>query len=359
MTTISQAEISAVSREQTRIAGSVRYDWLVVALSAWLVGGAYLDGWAHNHNVGVETFFTPWHAMLYSGFLACALCLLGASGVNVWRGAAWENALPAHYNLSLLGVLIFSLGGVGDLLWHSAFGIERGVEALLSPTHHLLAIGIALIVSGPWRAAWHGAEHKGATSLWPMVLSVLLTWSIITFIMQSLHPMVYPAGVTSIARVTPQNNFERDIFQVLGVGQIMLQAALLMGFVLLLARRWSAQLPLGAFTLMFTLNGALMATQKDEWRLLFAFALGGVVADMALRWLQPSQLNLRALRVFAFVVPLALFAFYFGVLALTDTIWWRAHSISGTIFAAGMIGFMLSYLICPPRMQLLDTDEHG
>ncbi len=56
------------------------------------------------------------------------------------------------YGLSLLGVSIFALGGVSDMIWHMLFGIEVNVDALLSPTHLLLAVGMALIVSGPLRA---------------------------------------------------------------------------------------------------------------------------------------------------------------------------------------------------------------
>src|SRR6266540_947312 len=58
---------------------SVRMGWrgdLVTAvLGAWLVGGAFLDGWAHNTRPGLETFFTPWHAVLYSGYAASAAWL--------------------------------------------------------------------------------------------------------------------------------------------------------------------------------------------------------------------------------------------------------------------------------------------
>jgi hypothetical protein len=34
------------------------------------------------------------------------------------------------------------------------FGIEKGTDALLSPTHLMLALGVLLAASGPFRAAW-------------------------------------------------------------------------------------------------------------------------------------------------------------------------------------------------------------
>ncbi|MEZ4662017.1 MAG: hypothetical protein R2911_31085 [Caldilineaceae bacterium] len=42
---------------------------------------------------------------------------------------------------------------MGDLIWHELFGIEQDFEALISPTHLMLGAGLALIVSGPLRAA--------------------------------------------------------------------------------------------------------------------------------------------------------------------------------------------------------------
>src|SRR5262249_42860659 len=110
--------------------GGLRFDWLFAALSAWLLGGIYLDGWAHIHISSLETFFTPWHAVLYSGFAACALALLVQQVRALRAGAPWREALPPGYGLSLLGAGIFLAGGALDLLWHTFFGIERGVEAL-------------------------------------------------------------------------------------------------------------------------------------------------------------------------------------------------------------------------------------
>jgi len=61
---------------------------------------------------------------------------------NHASGRPWSRALPAGYGLSLLGVLIFAAGGIGDMIWHVLFGIEADVEALLSPTHLLLGFAV-------------------------------------------------------------------------------------------------------------------------------------------------------------------------------------------------------------------------
>ena len=37
-----------VAKERARPVGGVGFDWLIVALSGWLLGGMYLDGWAQS-----------------------------------------------------------------------------------------------------------------------------------------------------------------------------------------------------------------------------------------------------------------------------------------------------------------------
>src|SRR5262245_18314787 len=149
-----------------------RLDWAVAVASGSLVGGFWLDGWAHHAFPQLETFFTPWHAALYSGFLALATVLLGALAAGRLRGRSWRRAAPAGYGASVLGVLVFLAGGVGDMLWHELFGIEVDLAALLSPTHLLLALGGVLMVGGPLRAAWRRPEAGGT---WAALLPALLS----------------------------------------------------------------------------------------------------------------------------------------------------------------------------------------
>jgi len=158
------------------------FDWLIAALSAWMIGGIHLDAWAH-HQFAVETFFTPWHGVLYSGFLALALVLVGAFVQHVLAGYRWQQAMPVGYELSLWGVVIFLAGGVGDLAWHTLFGIEVNIEALLSPSHLLLAVGGALLVTGPLRAAWmRPAVDPGWVALLPALVSIALLLALLSLV---------------------------------------------------------------------------------------------------------------------------------------------------------------------------------
>ena len=60
---------------------------------------------------------------------------------------------PAGYRLALAGGVLFLAGVARTLVWHSVFGIEFGIDALLSPSHLWLFVAGALMLSGPVRAA--------------------------------------------------------------------------------------------------------------------------------------------------------------------------------------------------------------
>ena len=124
--------VRGLIRDRGTVPASGRWEWTVIALCTWLLAGAYLDSWAHRHVARLETFFTPWHAVLYSGLFA-TLCFLGATALwNQGKGRGTQDLLPMGYGLSLVGGVIFGMAGVIDMLWHLRFGIwENEPIALL------------------------------------------------------------------------------------------------------------------------------------------------------------------------------------------------------------------------------------
>ena len=85
----------------------LRFDWTVTILCMLLVGGVWLDNWAHNHGRVDNTFFTPWHAVLYSVFILAAVFLTTNLLRNHGKGYPWREALPPGYGLSFFGVIVF------------------------------------------------------------------------------------------------------------------------------------------------------------------------------------------------------------------------------------------------------------
>ncbi len=346
-----------VVHQGERLTSSLAFDAVMVVLATWFVGGVYLDGWAHIHIPKLETFFTPWHGVLYSGYFVSAIFLFGTLVKNWMNGYPLARALPAGYELSMVGAIVFMFGGVGDLIWHTIFGIEASVEALLSPTHLLLATGASLIVTGPLRAAWRRSssqapEKTGSPALLPAVVSTAILYSILTFFTEYASP--FAETLVGMNRV-PATRGDTLRFQELGVASFLLQAAILMGVLLFIMRRW--RLPLGSLTLMMTLSTLAIALMHTGWFSTGTYVMIGVgvlagLSGDVLNWrLMPSADRPAAFHWFAFLMPVVLYALYYLALFIFGGgVWWSVHMWVGSIFMSGVVGLLLGYAILPPPM---------
>lgn len=141
---------------------SLTFDWIMAVLAALLMAGVIQDGWAHQHGLVDQSFFTPWHAIMYSCMVVNGI-VLGVMGlINLRRGYTFRRGLPYGYWTSLIGVIVFATGGVFDLFWHTLFGIETDITGLVSVSHLWLALGGALVFVGPIRSIAHRYdEHTG------------------------------------------------------------------------------------------------------------------------------------------------------------------------------------------------------
>jgi hypothetical protein len=335
-----------------------RLEWGVVLFSTTFVVGLYLDGWAHVHG-RPETFFTPWHGVLYAGFFGAAAVLGWSALAARRRGASWRRSLPTGYGLALVGVGLFLTAGAADLLWHSVFGIEADIEALYSPPHLVLATGGALIVTGPLRAAW-SSPTSSALVLWRAVLSLLLLLALFSFFTGEFHPLMHPwaaarfrpieigPGALGLPSMPAGGVGTQDFTLTLGVSSILFQTIVLMGMLLMVIRRWGAALPVGWLTFLLTMNSLGLAIfHSTPWTVPVA-ASTGVLADLLYQRLKPEIERPAPIRIFAASVPVILYSAYFAGLAATGGTWWRVHVWAGSIFMAGVVGWLVSYLVVPP-----------
>lgn len=328
------------------VEGSAVFDWTVVVLGLWMIGGVHLDAWAHHH-FELETFFTPWHAVLYSGYLALAAVLVGTFVQNIRQGKSWQEAMPAGYGLSLVGAAIFMAGGIGDMLWHMLFGIEVNIEALLSPTHLLLAFGGALLVTGPLRAAW--GRPADSSQSWvdftPALLSLALLLAELSFFTAYAHPLSETLKLISHRPASDANGFYS---QGLGISAILLQSGIMMGVILLAVRRW--RLPAGSLTLIIAVAYGLTVSIHEYFYLIPFEILAGLAIEVLYWRLKPSLGRPTAFRLFAFGAPVVFYALYFLTLALTGGVWWTVHLWTGAILLSGVAGWLLSYAFVPPQI---------
>ena len=337
-------------------ADSIRLDWAITIFSCINVFGLFIDGWAHNHGYVDDTFFTPWHAVLYSAILAAGLILIATHFRNVNRGYRWSQALPKGYALSLIGFFAFAMGGVADLVWHEIFGFEESLEALLSPSHLFLALTGLLIITGPIRAHWQRDTENNWRNLLPAILTFACITSIFTFF------STFAAVTSELSALTgprPDSHVNIDIY---GIVSLVVHGNILLAVVLFMARRWT--LPFGTLTLIFTVNALLMTWLHIRLTEEFIFAISagavGLLGDYLLRKNLFSHTN--HLRFFAFVLP---FAYSLGGLLMLQILgtsawgigglWWEIHMWLGVPVLAGAAGYGLSLLFAAPALPIDST----
>jgi hypothetical protein len=342
-----------IQAHPTRAHASQRDDLVTTALCGWVVAGMVLDAWAHQNASRLETFFTPWHAVLYSGFLAVMTWMVGR--VVVAAGPRRElAAVPAGYGLGVIGAAIFLVSGIGDGIWHTIFGIERNLEAALSPTHIGLFLGALLVFTTPLRAAWSSDRLGAAPSLrafLPPLLSLTFATVLVSFLFFYLSAFRDPAAAVpferwarAVAAPFPLRAWTRPN----GIASVLATNLILLAPVLLLLRRWRP--PFGSATVLFT-TVAVLATATQELahgELVLAALAGGLAADWTIAWSSGAVGSRQAHRLVATVTPVVLWTSYFLVLQLTDGIAWPAELWTGSIIFAGLSGLALSVLMEPP-----------
>ncbi len=352
------ADRPGTDADQDRPRSTRGEDLLTVGFGAWLIAGIFLDGWAHNH-AKPETFFTPWHGLFYSGFLATAtwMCVLVQ---RRWTGGArGRGAVPVGYGLGLAGVALFALGGVADMAWHEIFGIEVDLEALLSPSHLVLFVGGLLVITSPLRSAWADPASRapGFRQFLPAVMSATLATATVAFFFMNFAPTLTGAMTDGPYRFIARQFHDPEVaswmveeVQLEGYAAILLTTLILMAPVLLLARRWV--LPFGTMTFLFGVVTTLVAAiESFDMGLTFAAgAAAGVVGDLCCRWLRPTPENPAALRVVAAVVPAALWLAYFGILGALMNVGWSVELWAGATAMSALAGLAICLLAVPPAM---------
>jgi hypothetical protein len=126
----------------------LRYSRLELCIMLLMIGvtGCFLQIFGTSWDVTAhllqqpETFFTPSHALLYTGI---GLCIISAIiGLNLWYRNKEIQILSFAFSIKLLilGSILSLVAGPSDFLWHSIFG----VDGLLSPTHLTLITGMLI-----------------------------------------------------------------------------------------------------------------------------------------------------------------------------------------------------------------------
>ena len=311
-----------------------RDQWVGTIFSTWVVIGLFLDGWAHNAGKP-EDFFTPYHAVLYSGLV------VGAIFYARERQRRRREGLESDSDpLMLAGFGLFALAGVGDGIWHTIFGVEEDLAALLSPTHLALMGGGLLLVSGPIRRAraLPATLREELAGRWrtflPVLAAAVLTVSVVAFFLQFTsafhigHPEWFSG--TSVGHAHDAN---------LGVASVLLTNGLLLGGLAWLLAAWPKP-PFGAVTVYLGVTAVLLSglLAFDYVLLVTGPLLAGVAADAALA-------RGAGRRQVLTVVPLLLWSLWFAVFHVRWGIGWEVELWTGAIVFAVLTGVGLDLLV--------------
>jgi hypothetical protein len=204
-----------------------------------------------------------------------------------------------------------------------------------------------LISAGPFRAAWRRlvepTEHNWVTQL-TLPVSLLLLLSVFSLITQTAHPFTFLAPTIVLkAQGTEQS------YAVLG---IVFQSLVLVMLILLAVRRW--HMPKGSFTLVLTINALSLSFMHNTYIVVPIGAVAGCIIDVVYHFLKPSVSRVDAFRLFAGVVPVIIYAVYFLALWITVGIVWSVHLSVGSILVSGIAGWLISYVMIPPKVP---TDQ--
>ena len=333
-------------------------DLVTALLGACMIGGLLTDAWAHTNIIdSIESFFTPWHAMLYGGFTAVAawtfwLALRRRGATPRW----WRDGWPVGYALGAIGAVGFTAGGLLDLVWHSFFGIEASLDIAFSPSHLLLSFSGMLLLTSPVRSWWaagdggmRAAAGVLALSLGTVFGSILLT---AFTVFQTMHP----------TRAYDHVNRSPTYLQAsLGVGSYLITTVVLVVPLLMAHRRRPTP---GTATALVAITSLFACAVYELPGTQTAAALGAIagaaLADVALARLDatrgvdaPLRLPIAGGLFAALVWTGHLLAMHLA----SDGLRWSAELISGTVVFASAIGVVLGCLASTPRPTVPAMDR--
>ncbi|WP_248959470.1 hypothetical protein [Sphaerisporangium perillae] len=339
---------------------SPRTDLVTALLGIWFGVGLMIDAWAHSNLTELETFFTPWHAVFYSGFAVVSGWIIWQVWRNVRAGRQGPAAVPTGYLAGLVAIPAFAAFGLADMMWHTVLGIETTIDIFFSPSHLGLVVTMMLIITTPLRSAWSSPDVGARPSLCrllPALLGLAFATTLVSLFLSYGDALQYrPQAIVqalSMAQdsgAAPRGAGPRPV--ALGADRVavamVVTNVVMLSPVLLLMRRWL--LPFGSVTVMYTIM-ALMPGAQTAFRnlpILLSFVAAGVVSDLLIRRLRPSGERRAAYWAFAGLSAFVTWSLYIGIASATGgglpavpELW------TGAPVVAALIGLALGALFLP------------
>ncbi|MFT7649763.1 MAG: hypothetical protein ACI8Y4_004527 [Candidatus Poriferisodalaceae bacterium] len=313
------------------------YDRFFAIASIWAVSGLFLDGWAHRHRPELESFFTPWHAVLYSGFFAAVIAI-----VMEWRASGFPSGGLAHRRQTFVGLALVVLGGAADSIWHTALGIETSLDALVSPPHMVLLVGAVLALSSPIRRGWfESATRFGPTE----IVSLACSTAVVAFFFQYVSP--FSRGAVAAVWETYDPDLAESV-HIVGFLAFLIFTVLLVAPLLYLRQRFD--LPPGVMTVHFVALAVAMTglDEFDNWRLMLSVIPAVAVGEIT-RGMLDSRAKSGQVRGWPVLVIVVLWSGHLLMLDATDEVKWPVELWLGAVVMSGLLAWTLSLIALPPQ----------
>ncbi|MEV4640630.1 hypothetical protein AB0J80_25130 [Actinoplanes sp. NPDC049548] len=324
--------------DPTAVSFTARERWVLLVASAWLVAGLQLDAYAHATTPELETFWTPWHGVLYSGIAASGLTLVWVLRSRLPAIPTYRSllALPNALRIPVAGMALLLVGGGMDTLWHNLFGIEQGLEIFVSPSHELIILGMVLVAAGPalMLAAGPGRALSAGDAILVTVSALL---SVLPLHIYSLHASALTMPWVGTGE-NPVRIFSQDAQIVHGY---LFSTALLLLPVLVIGRRWP--LPWGVAAVLVAVPALLMHVMfgtGDPWWMALTVAGAGAGAELVLRvagrtvtWSADARWIGAGL-----AAPVLVWGAVLAVGEVTVGVGWNVHIVTGLLTLTAFTG---------------------
>ena len=196
---------AAATGGEDAVGAAYRWLWAAIAFSllAFGVGTAWDRAWHASHPF--EDFWSPPHLFIYANHLLATVALARIAFDARMRGHFGRPVrlpllgdIPAALVLAGGGLVVVSLGGALDGVWHTRFGLD---ETGWSLPHSMLGSGILLGLLGFTSARFALADDRPLAAWTPAAFATVLTWTIAGVLLGPLDHNRSPEQVAAIARL--------------------------------------------------------------------------------------------------------------------------------------------------------------
>lgn len=288
-------------------------------------------------------FLSSWHLVLYGGVTAVALWLgIGA----VRRGPVFVTSA----GWTTIGFLLLAVGGALDAAWHSAFGTEANVEALVSPPHLIVFAGLAFLLTSPIVVLWRRPARRLGLVASIVALSSVVTAVLVTSLFTGFLSPLASGMSLSQGFVEPMvGESPIDYDQVRGLGIAVWTVAMLVASFTVVLVRFRPMPGLLAVSVFLCGAPTLVLSDPTVTRpLALGYAMAGLVLEAMVALLGRPTLGRAAASATGAAMGAMLWASTFALMANDARLIWSRAMWSGTVLLAAMVGAAVAALVALP-----------